>query len=134
MTSEQPTVTELLVALTDPASADREVGWAAALAAALRVPVHLVHVLDPALGRDPVEQAMAMADDLLSIVATDGRWADGAATHEVVSGLIDEELPRVAARRSGAMLLLATDDPGRRALFLRRSPGADPQASGSCCR
>jgi len=121
MTSDQPTVTELLVALADPAAADREVGWAAALAAALRVPVHLVHVLDPALARDPVERAMAMADDLLAIVATDGRWAGSAPTHEVVSGLIDEELPLVAAQRPGSMLLLATDDSGR----LRRAMGGD---------
>lgn len=69
MTSEQPTVTELLVALADPASADREVGWAAAMARTLRVPVHLIHVLDPARGRDPVERAIAMADDLLAIAA-----------------------------------------------------------------
>ncbi|MPZ99171.1 MAG: hypothetical protein GEU80_07505 [Dehalococcoidia bacterium] len=121
MTSEQPAVIELLVALADPASSDREVGWAAAMAAALRVPVHLVHVLDPALGRDPVERAIAMADDLLAIAATDERWWGASVTHEVVSGLIDEELPALAAQRPGSMLVLATDDSGR----LRRAMGGD---------
>lgn len=121
MTSAHTTVTELLVALADPASVDREVGWAAAMASALRVPVHLVNVLDPARGRDPVEQALVMAEDLLAIAATDGRWAGASVTSEVVTGLIDEELPRLAAQRPGAILLLATDDSGR----LRRAMGGD---------
>lgn len=121
MTAEQGSVTELLVALADPGSADREIGWAAAMAVALRVPVHLVHVLDPARGRDPLDRAVAMADDLLSIAATDVRWQDTTVTRQVVPGLIDEELPRLAGERPGSMLLLATDDSGR----LRRAVGGD---------
>jgi len=121
MTTEQATVTELVVALADSASAEREIGWAAALAATLHVPVHLVHVLDPALGRDPLDRAVAMADDLLSIVASDVRLQGTNVTHEVIPGLIDEELPRIAGQRPGSLLLLATDESGR----LRRAMGGD---------
>lgn len=121
MTTEQTAVTELVAALADPASAEREVGWAAAIAAALHVPVHLVHVLDPALGRDALDRAVAMADDLLAIVASDGRLQGTGVTHEVIPGLIDEELPRVAVQRPGALLLLATDESGP----LRRAVGGD---------
>lgn len=105
-------IKQLVVALTDPASADREIGWSAELANALQVPVHLAHVVDPARGREPVERSLAMAEDLVGIAASDARLASLQVTYEVVSGLIDEELPALAASRPQSVLLIAAPDGG----------------------
>jgi len=111
MTAEQaPRVNELVVVVADPGAAERELGWGAALAGALRVPVHLVHVMDPAQARDPLDYGLAVAHDLLAIAATDRRWAGRVVTFEAIPGLLDEELPRVASSRPGAILLLATEE------------------------
>lgn len=109
---ETHNVGELVVALLEPAASDREIGWAAALGSALRVPIHLVHVLDPALGYESGDRAEAMATDLAAIAATDTRFAAIEVTYEVRTGLMDEELPALVDGRPGSVLLVGMDDRG----------------------
>lgn len=109
----------LLIALSSGADSGAEISWGAVLARAMKVPVTLLHLLDPATSRDPGDRATAIASDLLAIAATDHRLHGLEVETQVRMGLPHEELRRATAETPGSIPLIHAGTPGmlKRALL-----------------
>jgi len=106
-----------LVVLLDGATSTAEqlLPWAKLVAAERRIPLTLLHVVDPARVSEPVQVAKVIAHDYLELVASRLRTAADApqTTLEVRQGLVQEEWQDYSEKNPGCMLLVSdVYDPG----------------------
>lgn len=116
-------VAHLVAVLSHPDEVRTTFPWALSLARQWRLPLTLLHVIDPTATRELAENGEAMATDMLALLASTPAAAGLQLSMAVESGMPSTVLPAFAAKRRGAVFVLAAGEHGRfaRALLGRGS-------------
>ena len=105
-------VTGIIAVLGHPEELQSGFPWSVALARQAGVPLTLLHIIDPVTNVELAENAIAMAQDMLSLLTT-SRAIDGLALRtRVETGMPEAVIPKIAAEAQGTVLVLAAGEHG----------------------
>lgn len=121
MSAEQELhVARILAVLGHPEEVQIGLPWAVAFARRTGVPLSLVHIVDPVMTAEIVENAVAMAKDMLALLQTSATVAGLTVEARVETGLPEMVIPQLARAADGTVLLLTAGEHGTFARSLLR--------------
>lgn len=108
----QQQVTGIIAVLGHPEEMQSGFLWSVALARQAGVPLTLLHIIDPVTNSELAENAAAMADDMLSLLAG-SRAVDGLGVQkQVETGMPEVVIPEIVREAQGAVLVLTAGEHG----------------------
>lgn len=110
--TSEPEVTGIVAVLGHPEEVGIGFPWSVALARQAKVPLTLLHVIDPVVTAELAVNATAMAKDMLSLLAASESVSDLDLRTRVESGMPETVVPKVAGEAKGTVLVLAAGDHG----------------------
>lgn len=109
---DEPEVTHIVAVLGHPEEIQNGFPWSVALARQAGVPLTLLHIIDPVTNVELAENAVAMAQDMLSLLAASSAVDGLSVQTRVETGMPEVVIPAIAREGHGALPVLAAGDHG----------------------
>lgn len=108
----EPGVSRIVAVLGHPEEIQSGFPWSVAIARQAGVPLTLLHIIDPVTNVELAENAVAMAQDMLSLLAASSAVDGLSVQARVESGMPEVVIPAIAREARGAIPVLAAGDHG----------------------
>ncbi|MGK2966010.1 MAG: universal stress protein [Tepidiformaceae bacterium] len=108
----EPEATRIVAVLGHPEEIQNGFPWSVALARQAGIPLTLLHIIDPVTNVELAENAVAMARDMLSLLAASSAVDGLSVQTRVETGMPEVVIPALAREARGIVPVLAAGDHG----------------------